>query len=105
MKVRLFLASLCMALGSCGATKNRAVVIDPVTGEETVTTVGDLAADQVEATGSIWAGLLGKVIGVATGNPVAGLAGGTLLTQLVLTGASALRPKKQPEVEHTDAAA
>jgi hypothetical protein len=69
--------------------------IDPKTGQEVTTTVGDHMADQIEESGSVIGSVIGKVVGVATGNPVVGVSASALLAALIGTGTSKLRKKKK----------
>ena len=95
MRVALALAGACLCVVSCVSPGTEVTYTDPKTGEVVTTTTGDIAADQIEATGSVWAGIAGKALGVATGNPIVGLTSGALITALLGTAAAGLRPKKK----------
>ncbi len=85
-------AVLVVGLPGCAALGEIVRVTDPVTGEVTETTVGDLAADTVEDVGGVVSSVLGDVLGVAAGNPIIGAGAGATLLTLLGAGASRLRP-------------
>ena len=103
MSLRLALAGVCLSVGSCVSPGTPVEYTDPATGKTITTTAGDIAADQLDATGSIFTSLAGKALGIATGNPIVGLSGSALLAALLGTATARLRKKKQPEVEHDKA--
>lgn len=101
---RLAALAVGLLLVSCSALKldpeAEFTYTDPSTGEEVTTTVGDAVADQIESAGSITSSVVGKALGVATGNPVVGVSAAALLSALVGSGAAGLRRKRkvpQPE--------
>jgi hypothetical protein len=85
--------SSCTALGIDPGEE--VTYVDPQTGEEVTTTLGDAMADQIEETGAVVASTAGKALGVATGNPVVGISAAALLSALIGTGTSRLRRKKK----------
>jgi hypothetical protein len=87
-------ASLLMFAASCAALDREISYQDPKTGEVVVTTVGDEAADQIEASGEGISQVVGGVLGTATGNPVIGAGAAAALAALLGAGASRLRRKK-----------
>lgn len=97
LPLALFAAG-CPSLGVDPATEYE--YRDPATGEMITTTVGDHLADQIEGTGSLAGSVIGKVAGVATGNPIVGVSAASLIAALFGAGASRLRrKKKQPSTE------
>lgn len=89
----LVLAASACALTGCAALDKVVTLQDPATGEVTETTVGDVAADGVEA----WAGTIADAAGAAatgaSGNPVIGAGLGAALLAAAGAAASALRRK------------
>ena len=89
----VILFAVACALTSCAALDRVVTLQDPVTGEVTETTVGDVAADGVES----WAGTLADAAGAAatagSGNPVVGAGVGAALLAAAGAAASALRRK------------
>jgi hypothetical protein len=88
------LAGLLVYATSCAALDREITYRDPETGEVIVSTVGDEAADQLEATGGAVSEVVGGVLGTATGNPVIGAGAAAALAALLGAGASRLRRKK-----------
>jgi len=82
-------------LSGCAALDKVVSVIDPVTGEVTESTIGDVAADAVESVGSTFSGIAGDALGIATANPVVGAGGGAALLALFGAGASRLRRRRK----------
>lgn len=100
MKVtQLFGGIALLTLSSCSLlgidTGEEVTYVDPKTGEEVTTTLGDAMADQIDETGAVVASTAGKALGVATGNPVVGVSAAALLSALIGTGTSRLRRKKK----------
>ena len=84
-----------LSLSGCAALDKVVSVIDPVTGEASETTVGEMAAGVVDSVGSTVSDAVGSVATVASGNPIAGAAVGASLLALFGAGASRLRKKKR----------
>ena len=92
MKRLLILCALTLPLGSCALfaplLDTEVIAVDPVTQEETTTTVGDQIADNAETFGQT----AGGAVTTVTGNPIFGL--------MIAGAASALavgaRRKKKP---------
>ena len=84
---------LVAGLPGCAALGEVIRITDPVTGEVTETTVGDLAADTVEGFGATISDVVSGAATAATGNPIVGAGAGAALLTLLGAGASKLRRK------------
>ena len=94
----LYIAYVLLAasmLSGCAALDRVVSVMDPVTGEVTESTIGDVAADAVESVGSTVSGIAGDALGLATANPIVGAGGGAALLALFAAGAGRLRRRKK----------
>lgn len=94
-RARLLAAAALLTLSSCQLLGNEVTYVDPETGEEVTTTVGDALADQIDQSTSIVSNTAGKAVGVATGNPVVGVSAAALLSALIGTGTSRLRRRRK----------
>lgn len=83
------------ALTSCAALDRVVTLQDPVTGETTETTVGDVAAGTVESFAGTVADVAGGAATAATGNPVVGAGLGAAL--LAAAGAVATGLRRKPK--------
>ena len=84
---------LVVGLPGCAALGEVVRITDPVTGEVTETTVGDLAADSVEGFGATVSDMVSGAATAATGNPIVGAGAGAVLLTLLGGAASKLRRK------------
>lgn len=95
-RIAVALVALVLVIGlpGCAALGEVVSFTDPVTGEVTETTVGDLAADSVEGFGSQFGSVVNGAATAATGNPVIGAGAGAAVLALLGAGASRLRRRK-----------
>lgn len=84
-----FLAGI--TLSGCAALGKTVRLMNPTTGEETTTTVGDIAADTVDSVGAVVADVATSVATAATANPVVGTGAGAAVIALLGLAASKLR--------------
>lgn len=95
MKYAFCILILLVGISSCSVLGEVYSYIDPQTGEQVTTTVGEAVADQIDGAGAVVGDVVGKAVGVATGNPIVGVGAAALLATLLGAGTSRLRRKKK----------
>lgn len=93
---KFLLACVLVGAPSCSILEKPYTVLDDQTGAYEETTVGEIAADAIDASSTKLANIVSYSVGTAAGNPIIGAGAGAALIALLGLASKRLRRKKAP---------